>query len=161
MTIGKGSKLATTGSDIDAEVTIGKYCSIAGYVRMYSRTQHSCIQFPELVSTAQLRNYPQTFSDEKIIIENDVWIGRNATLLGGITIGNGAIIGAEAVVAKDVEPYSIVIGNPIRVLRYRFPPEKIEALQKIKWWDWDDEKMIEHEACLAHIDKLIADHLTP
>ncbi len=69
------------------------------------------------------------------IIGNDVWIGQNVTFLPGVKVGDGAIIGANSVVRKDIEPYAIVIGNPARMLRKRFDDELIELLERFKWWD--------------------------
>ena len=69
------------------------------------------------------------------VIGNDVWIGQNATILPGVHIGDGAIIGANSVVASDVEPYSIVVGNPVKLIRYRFDGELTSLLLKFKWWD--------------------------
>ena len=69
------------------------------------------------------------------IIGNDVWIGQNAVILPGVHIGDGAIIGANSVVGKNVEPYTIVVGNPAKVLRKRFDDELIGLLQSFKWWD--------------------------
>lgn len=74
-------------------------------------------------------------------IGNDVWIGRNVIVLPGVSIGNGAVVGAGSVVTKNVEKYSIVAGNPARPIRYRFTSEQIEKLEKIKWWDWDIAKI--------------------
>ncbi|MCM1184226.1 MAG: CatB-related O-acetyltransferase [Roseburia sp.] len=73
-----------------------------------------------------------------IYIGNDVWIGNNVTILPGIRIGDGAIIGAGSVVTKDVEAYTVCVGNPARKLRYRFEPEEIKRLLEIKWWDRDE-----------------------
>lgn len=70
-------------------------------------------------------------------VGNDVWIGRRATIMPGVTIGDGAIIAAEAVVVKDVDPYTIVGGNPAKEIRKRFAPEVIQALLDIRWWDAD------------------------
>ena len=78
------------------------------------------------------------------IIENDFWIGYNATILPGVHIGNGACIGACAVVSKDVPPYAIVGGNPARLIRMRFSPEEIELLQGIAWWNWNAEKIFKY-----------------
>jgi acetyltransferase-like isoleucine patch superfamily enzyme len=73
--------------------------------------------------------------DGNIVIGNDVWIGRGATLLGDVRVGDGAIIGANSVVTKDVPPYAVVAGNPARIIRYRFSPEIIARFLKVKWWD--------------------------
>ena len=76
-----------------------------------------------------------------IVIGNDVWIGYEATILSGVTIGDGAIIGAKAVVTKDVPPYSVVGGVPAKKIKQRFDAETIQKLQQLKWWDWPDEKI--------------------
>lgn len=155
MTIGRGSKLAATGSDISAHVTVGNYTSIGPFVQMHSLTQHACIQDRRLVSTAQLPGYPQTHSEEKITIGSDVWIGRNAVLLGNITIGHGAIVGAFSVVAKDVPPYAVVVGNPSQIKRYRFSEDQIQALLKIAWWNWSDDVMQERQEDLKDVSTFI------
>lgn len=155
MTVGKHTKIAVTGSDISAQVSVGRYTSIASHVQMHSLTQHACIQDRNLVSTAQLPGYPPTHSEEKIIIGSDVWIGRNAVLLGNITIGDGAIIGAFSVVAKDVPPYAVVVGNPAQIKRYRFTEEQIKVLLKIQWWNMCDDEIIKLAPYLKNVDSLI------
>lgn len=79
-----------------------------------------------------------------VIIGNDVWIGSNTVILPHVKIGNGAIIGAGAIVNKDVPDYAIMVGAPARVLRYRFSEKQIEILNRVKWWDWDDKKIIKN-----------------
>ena len=76
-----------------------------------------------------------------IHIGNDVWIGYNATIMAGVTIGDGAIIATNSTVIKDVEPYSIVGGNPAQEIKKRFSKEVITKLLELKWWDWDIEKI--------------------
>jgi len=76
-----------------------------------------------------------------IIIENDVWIGATATIMSGVKISNGAVVGAGSVVTKDVPPYAIVAGNPAKVVKYRFTEEQIEKLLSIAWWDWEEQKI--------------------
>ncbi|QHL89493.1 hypothetical protein GU926_17095 [Nibribacter ruber] len=83
---------------------------------------------------------PDIFSKGDIVIGNDVWIGAHSIVLSGVTIGNGAIIGANSVVTKDLPPYSIAVGTPAKVIKYRFEPEIIEKLQQIQWWNWDKDK---------------------
>ena len=77
-----------------------------------------------------------------ITIENDVWIGRGATILPGVNIGNGAVIGAMSVVAKNVPPYAIAVGNPCKIIKYRFTADQIAKLLLIQWWLFDDEKIV-------------------
>ena len=92
---------------------------------------------------------------KKINIGNDVFIGANVTILDGITIGDGAIIGAGAVVSKDIPPYAIAVGCPIRIIKYRFEPEQIDKLLKIKWWEFDDDKLKDVERMFFEIDLFI------
>jgi acetyltransferase-like isoleucine patch superfamily enzyme len=125
---------------------IGKFCSIAQGV-IISGGNHPSNTF---VSTSPVFFSPYkqcgtTFSDDTYFREmghstigNDVWIGANAILKDDITIGDGAIVGAGAIVTKDVPPYAIVAGNPAKLIRYRFQPEEIDFLQKFKWWEKDE-----------------------
>lgn len=92
---------------------------------------------------------------EEINIGNDVYLGMNVTVLDGVTIHDGAVIGAGAVVSKDIPPYAIAIGCPIRILRYRFSEEQINALLRIKWWDFPDEKLKDVEELFFDIDSFI------
>lgn len=79
--------------------------------------------------------------EKAIEIGSDVWIGCNATILRGCKIGDGAIVGANSLVKKDVPPYAIVAGCPARIIKYRFDPNTIEKLQSLKWWEWDIERI--------------------
>lgn len=85
------------------------------------------------------RGHPGTRGD--VVIGNDVWIAHGATIMSGVKIGDGAVVAANAHVVKDVEPYSIVGGNPARHIRYRFEQDVRDKLLKIKWWEWEDEKI--------------------
>lgn len=76
-----------------------------------------------------------------IEIGNDVWIGANVTILRGVHIGDGAVIGANTLVNKDIPPYAIVVGCPARVIKYRFEETVIQKLLNLKWWNWTDEKI--------------------
>jgi len=123
-------------------VTIGKYCSIAK--RVSAGLGFHPVNF---ISTSPIFYSPQNplltslvkekkFKDFKpIIIGNDVWVGCNVVILDGVVIGDGAIIAANSVVNKDVEPYSIVGGVPIRTIKYRFDKSIIKILLNLKWWD--------------------------
>ena len=151
------------------ELTIGKYCSIARDVKILVGGEHHS----EWVTTYPLRELggyntgheisKTTRSKGNIVIMNDVWIGTGTIILSGVTIGNGAIIGAGSIVTKDVPAYGIVAGNPARLLRLRFEPVLIEQLQRIAWWDWNDDKIREASPLLmsADIQKLIDRHGTP
>lgn len=81
------------------------------------------------------------FSKGDILIEDDVWIGSNCVILSGIKIGRGSIIGAGSIVTKNIPKYSIVGGNPAKVISSRFSKETIETIEKLKWWEWDIEKI--------------------
>ena len=83
------------------------------------------------------------FKHERITIGHDVWLGRNVTITNYSNIGNGVIAGAGAVITKDVPDYAVVAGVPARIIRYRYTPEQIEALNKIQWWNWSDEEIRE------------------
>lgn len=92
---------------------------------------------------------------ESCIIGNDVWIGANAIVLAGVKVGDGAIIGANSLVNKDIEPYSIVAGSPAKHIRYRFDEQIIAKLLKTKWWEWDDSEIREKINRFDNPDTLI------
>lgn len=130
----------------EARINIGKFCSIAHDVFMC--TYNHSINTPSIWSTKdnsvkffELFPFAGKYDSKYIHIGNDVWIGAKVSILPSVTIGDGAVIGANSVVTKDVAPYSIVVGIPANPLKYRFTPETIDVLQKIKWWEWDSEKM--------------------
>lgn len=134
-----------------AHLLIGRYCSLAHRVKFILGLNHlhrevSSYPFDDF---ATMKSHPDGETNHayennhyQIIIGNDVWIGAGATILGGVRIGNGAVIGAEAVVAKDVPPYAVVVGNPAHVVKYRFPKEIVEKLERIKWWNWAHETIL-------------------
>lgn len=136
-------------------VTIGKYCSIAREVKLGLGNHPS-----HLLSTHPFVYYNSEFvpffvdikaPDDRIIkietfkkinIGNDVWIGSRAIIMDGVNIGDGAIIGANAVVTKDIPPYAIAVGSPARVVKYRFEPQIIQELLEIKWWDFPEDFIV-------------------
>ncbi len=145
---GKGSygKIHAISWGEGATVTVGKYCSISSGVVALTGGEHRVdwvttypfnVLWPKVAG--HIQGHPKTKGD--VIIGNDVWIGMDAFILSGVKIGDGAVIGAKSVVAKDVPPYAIVGGNPAKIIRYRFDPETIEKLIAIAWWDWPDEKI--------------------
>jgi len=97
----------------------------------------------------------------QLILGNDVWIGAGATILGGVCVGNGAIVAAGAVVTKSVPPYAVVGGNPARVLKYRFPPEICTKLDSIKWWNWDENKITATAALMQRPSEFVAEFYEP
>ena len=92
-----------------------------------------------------------------IIVGNDVWFGRDVTIMSGVTIGDGAVLAANSHIVKNVEPYSVIGGNPAKFLKLRFTPEQIEKLLEIQWWNWEDEKINEFAPllCNPNIDAVI------
>lgn len=129
---------------------IGKFCSIACGAKFifncanHTLTSLSTYTFPLFFEEWGLpKSEVATAWDNKgdIVIGNDVWIGYDAVIMAGVTIGDGAIIGTRAVVTKDVEPYSIVGGVPAKEIRKRFSPDIVARLQKLQWWNWDSNKI--------------------
>lgn len=143
----------------DAALTLGAFCSIAENVTIYLGGNH-CSDwvttypfghiYQSVFSRFNGKGHPATKGN--VVIGNDVWIGDNATLMSGITVGDGAIIANNSHVVKDVEPYSITGGNPAKTIKYRFTKEQIEKLLEIKWWTWDDEKINRHVHLLCNPD---------
>lgn len=134
----------------DDKLQIGKFCSIAcGAKFLFNSANHtlsslSTYPFPLFFEEWGLekKDITNTWDNKgNIIIGNDVWIGYEAVILAGITIGDGAIIGARAVVTKDVPPYTIVGGVPAKPIKKRFPEETISALLEIQWWNWSEERI--------------------
>jgi len=133
---------------------IGRYCSIGDSVNMrgsaHPKTWLSSHPFPyqNIYSHSRSYNPPLAFAgySEKTSIGHDVWIGSQAIVLPGVTIGNGAIIGAGAVVSKDIPAYAIAVGNPARVVKYRFEPHLIDRLLRSEWWLYDLPKGLERES---------------
>ena len=129
---------------------IGKFCSIAcGAKFLFTSANHtlrslSTYPFPLFFEEWELdKKQVASAWDNKgdIVIGNDVWIGYEAIILSGVNIGDGAIIGARAVVTKDVPPYTVVGGIPAKEIKKRFDAETIDKLQQIQWWDWSFEKI--------------------
>lgn len=132
---------------------IGKFCSIAcGAKFLFNSANHSLTSlstypFPIFFEEWGLERAQVTRAwDHKgdIVIGNDVWIGYEAVILAGVTVGDGAIIGTRAVVTKDVPPYTIVGGVPAKPIRKRFPDDTIADLLALRWWDWPEERIAAH-----------------
>lgn len=154
----------------DYKIILGKYNSIGRDCNFFLHANHrpdwvttsSQLWGPVTPEIAQLHmsmGHPSCKGD--IIVENDVWIGAKSTIMSGVKIQNGSIVGANSVVTKDVPPYSIVVGNPAKIVKYRFTERQIESLLKIKWWEWTEDR-IKTEAVSMwsnKIDEFIDRHL--
>ena len=127
------------------QLIIGKFCSIADGVVILLGGNHrtdwvSTYPFGLISEEAkQIPGHPATKGD--VIIGNDVWLGQQSLILSGVTIGDGAVVAARAVVTKNVPPYAIVAGNPARIIRHRFSDETIDRLLRIRWWNWEIAKI--------------------
>ena len=130
------------------KLVIGKFCSIAcGAKFLFNSANHtlrslSTYPFPIFYEEWGLegKDIRQAWDNKgDIVIGNDVWIGYQAVILAGVTVGDGAIIGSRAVVTRDVPPYTIVGGVPAKPIRKRFDEDTIARLQALRWWDWDQE----------------------
>lgn len=133
---------------IGDKLIIGKFCMIASDVKFIMNGANHLTKaisaYPFAIfgqdwkDAMKDKNYPTKGDTE---VGNDVWIGFNSTIMPGVSIGHGAIIAANSTVTKDVEAYTIVGGNPAKEIRKRFSNDQIQQLLKIKWWDWEIEKI--------------------
>jgi virginiamycin A acetyltransferase len=137
----------------DDRVSIGCYCSFAYGVNIVASGEHNY---------RGVANYPfaaifdgdvnrDTYSKGSVSIGNDVWVGANATILSGVTIGDGAVVAAGSVVVKSVPPYAIVGGVPAAIIKYRFPAETIARLIRVAWWKWP-QTLIKNNMDLFYLD---------
>jgi virginiamycin A acetyltransferase len=141
------------------KLIIGKFCQIAkGVTFMMNGANHKMKAFSTYpfyifegwdAESPPLNELPLKGDT---IIGNDVWIGEHSTILAGVKIGDGVIIGARSVVASDVEPYTIVCGNPAKPIRRRFDNETIDILLHLKWWNWSIEKIKQNIDILSNAD---------
>jgi phosphonate metabolism protein (transferase hexapeptide repeat family) len=152
-----------------AYATIGKYCSIASHVRinpgnhpMHRVTQHHMTYRRRMFGLGDEDDaeFFQWRRDHHVTIGHDVWIGHAAIIMPGVTIDDGAVIGSQAVVTKDVEPYTIVGGVPAKPIRERFSREVAAQLQEIAWWDWTREELEERFDELNDLDAFLAKYGT-
>ncbi|MEM8524392.1 MAG: CatB-related O-acetyltransferase [Bacteroidota bacterium] len=133
------------------KLRIGKFCMIASDVTFImngaNHLSDAITSYPFAIFGADWsdamegKSYP---NKGDTVVGNDVWMGYDATIMPGVTIGDGAIVATKAVVTKDVEPYSIVGGNPAQLIRRRFSEQEIERLLELKWWDWSIEKITQN-----------------
>lgn len=145
---------------IGDKLIIGKFCAIAKGVEFImngaNHRMNSISTYPFNImgngwekSTPKLDELPLKGDT---IVGNDVWIGQNVTVMPGVHIGNGSIIGAYSVVASDIPPYCVAVGNPCKVVKQRFDDSLVEYLLNLKWWDWDAEKIFKNLEALTSAD---------
>jgi acetyltransferase-like isoleucine patch superfamily enzyme len=132
---------------------VGNYTSVGPEVLVYLGGNHKAkfvSQFPffNLYGREEDRDWS---SKGDVKIGSDVWIGRRTTIMSGITIGDGVTIAACSVVTRDIPPFALIAGNPARIKRYRFSPEVVERLMKLKWWNWEEDK-IKRYSNLLNVD---------
>ncbi len=120
-------------------LNIGSYCSIADGVFFLMGGNHKMDTFSTFPFDAFTNGTIESYNKGNIIVEDDVWIGKNALILSGVKIGRGAIIGANTIVTKDVPPYAIVVGNPQKIIKYRFSQDIIEKIQTVNFEQIDLE----------------------
>lgn len=146
-----------------ANFTVGSFCSIAGGCQIFLAAYHRSDWFTsypfghihrEIFNKTDGKN--AVISRGDVNIGNDVWIGLNVTIMGGVTIGDGAVIAANSHVVKDIPPYVLAGGNPAKVIKERFDKETVDILTKLKWWDWPEHKINHniHILCSNDKDKL-------
>ena len=145
----------------NSHVLIGNYCQIArdtvfeiGQNHVFSGV--SPYPFDQVLGEENVFAHRAPVNKQQLVIGHDVWIGSGVRIIKAVKIDNGAIIGSGAVVTKDVPPYAIVGGNPAKIIRYRFAPEIIQALDKIKWWYWPLEKVKANRQYMENVEEFIA-----
>ena len=154
LTAGAGSYVLGgnfTADDDDVHVLIGRYSAVSDDVAFIFQNENECKTAHASIVPHSADKWTDRHSGRQIIIGNDVRIGGKATILGGVRIGNGAVVEAGAVVTEDVPPYAVMAGNPAHVLRHRFDEQIAAALERIKWWNWPEAKI------RAHIHMLCGD----
>ena len=126
-------------------IEIKRFTSIADQVSIHLFGNHDLHKITTsplmpIIGDYQKNSAPET--SETVLIGNDVWIGSNALILSNVNVGDGVVIGANCVVSKDVPPYAVVVGNPMRIIKFRFDESTILQLLKIRWWEWSSEKIL-------------------
>ena len=135
-------------------VEIGSFCSIAHHVSLqeqFHNSQRTTTYFIERNLLEQPEPPEALVTKGPIRIGHDVWIGAGAQVLSGVSIGDGAIVAAGAIVTRDVPPYAVVAGNPARLIRYRFGPDRIAQLLDMQWWRWSEDRLRSEAAFLTEI----------
>ena len=179
-TYGRGSygsfDIISLAWERNANFLAGRFCSFAGGLSLLIGGNHSLKNvvttspldvggvIKEVFGTVRpnLRPLPNVrHNPRQVIVGHDVWLGRNVTIFGGVKIGNGAVVGTNAVVAKDIPPYAIAVGNPARVVKYRFDAETIKKFLAVKWWNWSLEKIADNFSLMNDAEKFLEAHYSP
>lgn len=160
ITLGRHSYHGDVQELFDPQVTVGNFTSIASQVILFGGCEHPSVMNKQAVSNFPFADrdwgdYTRCGSRGPITIGNDVWIGERAIILDGITIGDGAIIGAGTVVTHDITAYGVCAGNPVIHKRFRFTHDQVVSLLKIKWWLWDDAQIKESLTLMKDVDAFI------
>lgn len=150
-----------------AGLSIGHFCSIGNNVTIFLGGDHRMdwvTTFPFSVFWEEARGiagHPRTKGD--VVIGSDVWLGDGCTILSGVRIGHGAVVGTRAVVTRDVPPYAIVAGNPATLVRHRFDEATVQALLAIAWWEWPKERIVAELPTLlsGRVAEFVARNATP
>ena len=138
-------------------VIVGNFASVAPDADFYVGGLHR-VEWVSLYGLRAMLDLPGAYEDGfthgrgDIVVGSDTWVTNGCTVMSGVTIGDGAVVGTKAVVAKDVRPYAIVVGNPAKEIGRRFSDEQVEALLRIKWWDWPTELVKERVDALSSPD---------
>lgn len=148
-----------------SKTSIGKFCSIGPnfFCGWGIHPTNGISTAPMFYSTLKQNGVSLSVKDKIeerkfITVGNDVFIGANVTVLDGVTIGDGAVIGAGSIVSKDIPPYSIAVGSPIKIIKYRFEEKQIESLLKIEWWNFNDEDLVNVEKYFFDVQEFINQH---
>lgn len=165
---GRVGRCTYIGNDCNLFCDIGRFCSIAPEVMtiigrhpLDKHVSTSPATYSKFGQCGKSYHYDSSFAEFKgvgcseVLIENDVWIGPRVMIVGGVTIHNGAVVLAGAVVTKDVPPYAIVAGVPAKVIRYRFPEDTIRRLLELAWWDKPDEWLERHAERMDDVDAFL------
>lgn len=157
--IDKTSYMGSYENTYNSNISIGKYSSIANNAKFID-ADHPWINQP-LVSTFNFNErwkidiYPKCLTQRNIDIGNDVTIGERVTIIAPVKIGDGVVVGAGTVIASDIPPYAIVFGNPCKIYKYRFSVDQINALNRIKWWNWEESTIRERIKDFMDINSFI------
>lgn len=153
VTIDDGLEIEDQFGHLSLNCQIGQFCCIAHGLKMIFGLNHDYKSVGNGALTLMLEEayqlnsgyVPEVFNQKStVVIQNDVWIGGDVTIMAGVTVHNGAIIARNSHVVRDVPPYAIVGGNPARIIGYRYTEDLIKKMLKIRWWNWSTEKLIEN-----------------